>query len=243
MSARTSAALSVLAGLLVAGCGGTAASRTAATPAPAPATAPATASAPPVSPATAPPPRSAPPRPPAPPPGTLPQTDQLPSAGTHSFHAEMAALWRAVVRDSVRAGRRAFFPEAAYLRLKTLGDPAGDFTGRLLVDFGLDLDAAHRLLGSDPGAARLVGVRVPTGFAHWVPPGVCDNRVGYYEVPNARVLYTSGGELRSFGIASMISWRGVWYVVHLGAVLRPVPEGIVDDAAVGPGVSAPSSTC
>ena len=41
----------------------------------------------------------------------------------------------------------------------------------------------------------------------------------------------------------MISWRGVWYVVHLGEVLRPVVEGVVDDPSTGTGSSAPSSTC
>jgi hypothetical protein len=109
-----------------------------------------------------------------------------------------------------------------------------------LADYQLDLDSAHRLVG--PGA-RFERVIVPIGFAHWVAPGVCYNRVGYYEVPNARLVYRQGGVERSFGIASMISWRGVWFVVHLGAVVRSGATGVVDDPAVGPGVSVPSSTC
>jgi hypothetical protein len=76
-----------------------------------------------------------------------------------------------------------------------------------------------------------------------VSPGVCDNAVGYYEVPNARVLYRDGGRTSSFGIASMISWRGVWYVVHLGAVVRSSDAGVVNAPSSGSGVSAPSSTC
>ena len=67
--------------------------------------------------------------------------------------------------------------------------------------------------------------------------------MGYYEVPNARVVYSENGASRSFGIASMISWRGEWYVVHLGAVLRSSEAGAVDEPAVGPGSSAYSSTC
>jgi hypothetical protein len=51
------------------------------------------------------------------------------------------------------------------------------------------------------------------------------------------------GELRSFGIASMISWRGVWYVVHLGAVLRSNETRVVDEPASGPGTSEYSATC
>ncbi len=155
----------------------------------------------------------------------------------------MRDLWRGVAADSVRRARPAFFPEAAYAQLKAIADPASDFQYRLLGDYALDLAAAHALLGSGAAGARLVGVDVPSGFARWIPPGVCYNRVGYYELPNARVVYREGGEERSFGIASLISWRARWYVVHLGAVSRPSATGIVDDPAAGPGTSAPSSTC
>ena len=72
---------------------------------------------------------------------------------------------------------------------------------------------------------------------------MCYNDIGYWEVPNARVVYRQGGRVRSFGIASMISWRGEWYVVHLGVVLRSGSEGVVDEAAAGPGTSAYSGTC
>lgn len=189
---------------------------------------------------------AAPPKPkprPKPNPGSLPQTDRLPSAATIQFHAEMAALWSGVVRDSVRAALPAFFPEGAYLQVKAISDPQADYAERLVGEYQLDLGAAHALLGADPRAAQLVNVEVPAGYVHWVDPGACYNRVGYYEVPNARVVYRQGGAVRSFGIASMISWRGVWYVVHLGAVVRSGAAGVVDDASSGPGQSAPTSTC
>jgi hypothetical protein len=176
-------------------------------------------------------------------PGKLPQTDQLPSAGTAQFHAEMAALWSGVTQNSLQAALPAFFPEAAYVQVKGIADPQADFTDRLVADYQLDLSAAHGLLGAQPQSARLVAVQVPQSYAHWVDPGACYNTVGYYEVPNARVVYRQNGAVRSFGIASMISWRGVWYVVHLGAVLRPSAAGVVDDPSSGTGVSAPSSTC
>jgi hypothetical protein len=155
----------------------------------------------------------------------------------------MRSLWHAIRRDSPPLARPAFFPEGAYIQLKAVGDPATDYTGRLLEDFALDISAAHRLLGANPAAAQLVSVEVPAGYAHWVPPDVCYNRVGYYEVPNSRVVYREDGRTSSFGIASMISWRGVWYVVHLGAILRPAAVGMVDEPAAGAGYSAPSSTC
>jgi hypothetical protein len=50
-------------------------------------------------------------------------------------------------------------------------------------------------------------------------------------------------QVRSFGIASLISWRGEWYVVHLGGIVRSSPGGEVDDPEAGPGSSAPSRSC
>ncbi len=178
-------------------------------------------------------------------PGSLPQTTTLPSATTPQFHTEMAALWQGVVTGSVRTAMPAFFPLGAYLQLKSIPDAQGDWQSRLVGEFSLDLAAAHALIGSGAARAQLLQVIVPTQYAHWVTPGVCYNSVGYYEVPNARLVYQINGVVRSFGIASMISWRGQWYVVHLGAVLRTTTtgQGEVDAPATGPGTPAYSSTC
>ena len=181
---------------------------------------------------------------PAPALGSLPQTMQLPSSDARSFHAGMAALWTAIRTGSVRPGMPAFFPEGAYAQVKAIADPSADYTDRLVADYRLDIEAAHALLGTHAArTAHLMAVQVPGAYAHWVDPGVCANRVGYYEVPNSRVVYRESGAVRSFGIASMISWRGVWYVVHLGAVLRGTGGGVVDDPSPGAGVSLASSTC
>jgi hypothetical protein len=179
----------------------------------------------------------------APDPGSLPQTDQVPSAHTRTFRAQMRALWRGIQRNSVHDALPAFFPEGAYAQLKSIGDARGDFQNRLVADYALDIGAAHALLAAGARSARLISVQVPASFAHPIPPGVCDNSISYYELPNARVVYREGAEERSFGIASMISWRGVWYVIHLGAILRGSAGGVVDDPAVGPGTSAASGTC
>jgi hypothetical protein len=175
--------------------------------------------------------------------GSLPQTSAFPTSTSPEFQAEMAALWRGVVSGSPVEARPAFFPENAYLQLKTLSDPAADYTYRLLADFAADLQAAHALLGQLAGRASLIVVNVPEQYGHWIPPGVCDNSVGYYEVANSRIVYRQDGQVRSFGIASLISWRGEWYVVHLGAILRSTSQGIVDDPEIGPGSSADSATC
>ena len=176
-------------------------------------------------------------------PGSLPQTDAFPEVDSAQFQYEMSALWTGIVTDSLTAALPAFFPEQAYEQLKTIGDAQSDYEGRLVRDYSLDITAAHNLLVAGPSSAVLVGVDVPAHYGHWVPPGVCDNQIGYFEVANSRLVYEQGGISHSFGIASFISWRGVWYVVHLGAILRSTDTGVVDDPEIGPGTSEPSSTC
>lgn len=184
-------------------------------------------------------------------PGTLPQTATLPPGTSSQLRSEEAALWRGVVTGTVKNAMTSFFPEAAYVQLKDLADRSADWQDRLVGEFRADLKAAHALLGTGAAAATLVGVSVPEQYAHWVAPGTCYNSIGYWEVPNSRLVYDVGGAVRSFGIASMISWRGQWYVVHLGAVTRPTTtfrstttfQGKVDDPATGPGVPAYSTTC
>jgi len=179
----------------------------------------------------------------SPSPGSLPQTHAYPSGTSRQFQALMAALWSGVVHDSLTLALPAFFPQGAYVQLKAIASASSDWTNRLVHDFGLDLGAAHALLGRGAARARLISVVVPSSYGHWIEPGVCYNRLGYYEMPNARVVYREAGQTRSLGIASMISWRGVWYVVHFGAILRASDVGTVDDPALGAGTSAYSSTC
>ena len=72
---------------------------------------------------------------------------------------------------------------------------------------------------------------------------MCDNKVGYWHVAGPRLVYQQHGRIRSIGIASLISWRGRWYVVHLGAVLRSTAAGVVDQPANGPGTPGPPGGC
>lgn len=155
----------------------------------------------------------------------------------------MTDLWLAVRSGRPRFGRPAFFPLAAYRQVKAIPFPAADWHNRLYADFRLDVAAAHSLLGRRARKARLVRVIVPAAEASWINPGVCANSIGYWHVSGPRVVYRAGGRTRSFGIASLISWRGVWYVVHLGAVLRNSAVGLVDQPAAGPGVPGPPGGC
>jgi hypothetical protein len=249
------AALTAAAGLLILGCAGP--SGPAATPArPQRATAPATSPAPPVTSSAPPASGSAPPGSPAPrpraaltvipvpgPPGRLHQTRARPSARSRAFRAEMTDLWAAIVAGRPGLARPGFFPVTAYQQVKAIFDPAADWRTRLFGDFRLDVAAAHRYLGRGARRARLVRVIVPAAQAAWIVPGVCENAVGYWHVGGARLVYRQHGQERSLGIASLISWRGRWYVVHFGAVLRAGPGGVVDSPAAGPGVPGPAGGC
>jgi len=177
------------------------------------------------------------------PPARLHQTRALPRARTAVFRAEMTDLWTALVTGRVRAGVQAFFPLTAYQQVKAIADPSADWHSRLLADFRLDVAAAHHFLRRSPGRPHLVRVIVPAAQAAWIDPGVCDNKVGYWHVAGPRLVYRQHGRIRSIGIASLISWRGRWYVVHLGAVLRSTQAGVVDQPADGPGTPGPPGGC
>ncbi len=176
--------------------------------------------------------------------GALAQTAAQPSATAAAFDAEMRATWQAIRTGDVSLAAPAFFPQAAYLQLKTLPDDASDWRYRLVEHFDLDIAAAHRQLGTDASAATYVTVIMPPADdIGWIPPGSCYNQVGYWHAPGARLVYEVRGQERSVGIASLISWRGYWYVVHLGTVMPPVGVGVVDEPAIGTGYPSPLGGC
>lgn len=178
-----------------------------------------------------------------PPAAGLPQTRWFPSARTQVFHDEMTDLWTAIVTDNPSVALQAFFPLVAYQQVKAIANPAADWHDRLVGDFVLDIEAAHAYLGAAAGRAQLVQVIVPSQYGSWIVPGVCYNKVGYWHVPGSRLVYRVNGQLRSIGIASLISWRGQWYVVHLGAVIRAAAVGVVDDPTAGTGTPGPPGGC
>jgi hypothetical protein len=173
--------------------------------------------------------------------GALPQNRVFPSTHSTAFRNAMTDLWLAVTMGNPHLALPAFFPVAAYRQVKAIPYPTADWQDRLWYDFTLDVGAAHDLV--DDRDARLVQVIVPADDADWVYPGDCYNTDGYWHVGGARVVYTEHGQERSLGIASLISWRGVWYVVHFGAVLRSAVTGIVDQPTVGPGIPGPAGGC
>ena len=150
--------------------------------------------------------------------GALPQTDTEPTTSTAAFKAGSAALWQAVVHDDPDRALPFFFPESAYRQVKDIGDPDSDWNNRLVANFRTDVHALHQQLGTLPAGARFERLDVPDGQAQWITPGVEFNKGSYWRVYGSRLLYTAGGVERSLPVSSLISWRGEWYVVHLGAI-------------------------
>jgi hypothetical protein len=172
--------------------------------------------------------------------GALPQTSALPKTSGTAFNNAVHDLWLAVTTGDPDYAKPAFFPEKAYEQVKAIADPESDWQGRLWLDFTLDLAAVHKLV--KPGAT-LVKVTAPTQYEQWIPPGACYNSTGYWHLPGSRMVYREGGVTHSFGIASFISWRGDWYLIHLGALVRGGAYGIVDDPETGAGFPGPPGGC
>lgn len=176
-------------------------------------------------------------------PGSLPQTRVEPTFGA-PFHGQMKQLVRAIKDDSAVIGATVFFPEAAYVSMKTgeIPDPASDYVDRLIGLYDLDLTAYHaKLFGG--AATTLVKIDANAHFAQWIAPGVCENKIGYWHVPGVRLVLRRNGHLVSVAVFSLISWRGLWYVVHLGPNPRPVDIGTDDDFEDGVGSPGPAGGC
>ena len=156
----------------------------------------------------------------------------------------MAVLFHDIVGDSLASATRLFFPESAYVAMKTgrIAAPASDYQFRLIAFFRLDL-AAYRTHVLASGPATFIGVNANPRDAQWIEPGWCENSIGYWYLPRVRLVYRNKGVIRSVAVASLISWHGVWYVVHLGPNPRPRNVGTVDLPALGRGVAGPAGGC
>ncbi len=151
-------------------------------------------------------------------PGALPQTDERPTASGATFTSGVNGLWEAIRQDDPDLGLPFFFPESAYLQVKAIGDPAGDYQNRLIANFRDDVHTLHAQLGANAASATLVGITVPDDQAVWVQPGEESNKLSYWRVYGSTMQYQVDGQTGSFPVTSLISWRGQWYVVHLGAI-------------------------
>jgi hypothetical protein len=151
-------------------------------------------------------------------PGALLQTDDKPVASGATFDTGVQGLWQAVQQDRPALGMPFFFPKAAYLQVKAIADPATDYEQRLIANYEQDIHTLHAQLGADAASVQFAGIDVPDAQAVLVQPGEESNKLSYWRVYGTTLRYTEDGQGNSFPVASLISWRGEWYVVHLGEI-------------------------
>gem|GEM_PF-1111532 len=146
----------------------------------------------------------------------LAQTEELPRIDTQAFERRVERLVTAILKDDPSLARSAFFPVVAYEQVKAIAKPARDWEARLMRAFERDIHDYHQRLGSNAQNAEFLGLSVPEASARWMKPGSEGNRVGYHRVLRSVLKFKvpAGPELQ-LPVASMISWRGEWYVVHL----------------------------
>lgn len=150
-------------------------------------------------------------------PGTLPQTDQKPTADDPAFIARMNVLAEAIRNNSPQTAISTFFPVEAYKQTKKNTNPAADWNNRLIESFNVDVAEANKKLGPNAASAVFQGVTVANS-ATWVKPSEEYNIGPYWRVLNSTMNFTVGGKAVAIPLNSMISWRGQWYVVHLGTI-------------------------
>jgi len=151
-------------------------------------------------------------------PGALPQTDEKPAASGAAFDTGVQGLWQAVQQDRPELAMPFFFPKSAYLQVKAISDPATDYEQRLVANYEQDIHTLHAQLGADAASAQFTGIEVPDAQAVLVEPGEESNKLSYWRVYGTSLHYAQNGQDGSFPVTSLISWRGQWYVVHLGAI-------------------------
>jgi hypothetical protein len=150
-------------------------------------------------------------------PGTLPQTDQKPTASDPAFIARMNVLADAIRNNSPQTAISTFFPVEAYKQTKKNTNPSADWNNRLIASFNVDVAEANKKLGANAASAVFQGVTVPNSST-WVKPGEEYNVGPYWRVLNSTMNFSVAGKAVAIPLNSMISWRGQWYVVHLGTI-------------------------
>ena len=143
----------------------------------------------------------------------------FPGTDSAAFRNAMADLWLAVTTGNPRFSQPAFFPEAAYEKLKAIPYPAADWQDRLWYGFALDVGAAHGLVAR---SARLVRVIVPESEADWVYPGACYNTIGYWHGRwrPGRLHRARSGAIVRHRVADLLAWRVVRGALRRGSAAR-----------------------
>jgi hypothetical protein len=177
--------------------------------------------------------------------GLLPHTSTEPSIATQpgsGLDTLMVRLWGDILTNNTRQADSMLFPEAAYEKIKAIPYPQSDYVNRLLYLFNLDIGAYRQFLLAR-GKPVLLRAETSPADAQWIPAGACYNKIGYWHLPGVRFVYHYGSAVYSVGVLSMISWRGMWYFIHLGQYTATGSVGQIYDFSQGPGEPGPAGSC
>ena len=141
--------------------------------------------------------------------------DERPLDEGAALDARGQLLWQAIVDDKPELAATFFFPKDAYVHVKAAKNPEGDWKWRLWKNFERDVHAIHKTQGEALRRATFKGLKIPAKKPHWAAPGNEYNRLGYWRVYGAHLVYELRGRERFVPLSSMISWKREWYVVHL----------------------------
>jgi hypothetical protein len=141
--------------------------------------------------------------------------DERPLDDGTALQARAQLLWQAIVDDKPEIAASFFFPKDAYVHVKAAKNPDGDWRWRLWKNYERDVRALHKTQGQALARATFKGLRIPSKKPHWAAPGNEYNRLGYWRVYGAHLVYELRGRERFIPISSLISWKSEWYVVHL----------------------------
>jgi hypothetical protein len=137
---------------------------------------------------------------------------ELPRPPEAEVSPKIRAVFEAIVHDDPALARVAFFPRAAFLRVKDIPDP-GNYYDRLERRFEADIHALH---AHSPGLARARFERFEfSRRGGLVRPHEEVNRLPYWAARHSWLVYRVGEQLQRIEVRVLISWEDQWYVIHL----------------------------
>ena len=135
-----------------------------------------------------------------------------PTSSGEALQARVRGLFDAIVADDPALAETFWFPEAPFVALKDIKEPAS-YWRQLHRAYARDVHVLHGKRKSWEGAKfeRFEVVAKPK----WVEPGKEANKLGYYRSLHAKLHYTVDGHARFIDVHTVITWQGAWYVTHL----------------------------
>jgi hypothetical protein len=136
-----------------------------------------------------------------------------PNASSEDLTGKASRLFAAVQKDDPTLAADFFFPRAAFLPVKDIGNP-GKYWDQLFRTYNRDIHDLHVKHRTKIEGAQFVDIQ-PGSPAKWVPPGEEANKIGYFRSFNAKVRYRTGDNYGSFDVRVQITWQGKWFITHL----------------------------